>query len=238
MSVDDISGQRRATRTSVLVVDDHRMFAQAVRLLLQGEEDLEIAGIASSAEEAVVLVERSGPDVVVMDIDLPGLDGIEATRRIRERCPATRVAVITALRDENLIAQSLEAGAHGFLWKTRAAEDLIRTIRRVAAGELVMPEQGLMPLLSRLESVRNERSTGRGVLVTLTAREVEVLEALDKGATTDQIAGQLGVTRATVQSHVNGILTKLGVHTRLQAVILSRNGAGSQPSTTASEDGR
>jgi DNA-binding NarL/FixJ family response regulator len=163
---------------------------------------------------------------VVLDIDLPGLDGIEATRQIRERCPVTRVAVITALRDEGLIPQAVEAGAHGFLWKTRAAEDLIRTIRKVASGELVMPEEGLLPLLSRMESVRNERSEAHLILATLTGREVEVLEALDEGATTDQIAEQLGVARATVQSHVSAILTKLGVHTRLQAVVLFRNGAG------------
>jgi DNA-binding NarL/FixJ family response regulator len=138
------------------------------------------------------------------------------------------VAVITALRDEGLITQAVEAGAHGFLWKTRAAEDLIRTIRKVASGELVMPEEGLLPLLSRMESVRNERSEAHLILATLTGREVEFLEALDEGATTDLIAERLGVTRATVQSHVNAILTKLGVHTRLQAVVLFRRGGRSQ----------
>jgi DNA-binding NarL/FixJ family response regulator len=224
MSVEPMSRSPNDTKTRVLVVDDHQMFAQAVRLLLQGEDNLEIAGTASSGEEAVALVERVCPDVVIMDIDLPGLDGIEATRQIRQRRPQTKVAVITALRDETLITQSVEAGAHGFLWKTRAAEDLIRTIRRVAEGELVMPEQGLLPLLSRIESVRQERSGADTVLATLTAREVEVLEALDEGATTEQIEERFGVTRATVQSHVNAILTKLGVHSRLQAVVLFRNG--------------
>jgi len=211
-------------RTRILLVDDHRMFAQAVRLLLQGEDDMEAVETAGSAEEALALAERICPDVVLMDIDLPGLDGIEATRLIRRRCPSSCVVVITALRDEELIGRAVEAGARGFLRKTRAAEELISTIRGVVRGGMVLPEDGLSPVLSRLERHRAARSELQAVLDTLTARESEVLRGLDAGATTGDIAVTLGVTRTTVQSHVNSILTKFGVGTRLQAVLLYRGG--------------
>jgi DNA-binding NarL/FixJ family response regulator len=224
MTIERVSERKGTARIRVLLVDDHRMFAQAVRVLLQGEEGLEIAGTARSAEEALALVERVCPDVVVMDIDLPGLDGIEATRKVRERCPETGVVVITALRDESLITQAVEAGAHGFLWKTRAAEDLVRAIRNVAEGELALPQEGLLPLVQRVDGIRKIRSELESALASLTPREIDVLQALDEGATTDDIADRFGVAPATVQSHVNAILTKLGVHTRLQAVVLFRNG--------------
>jgi DNA-binding NarL/FixJ family response regulator len=198
------------------------MFAQAVRLLLQGETDLETVQTANSAEEALALAERICPDIVLMDIDLPGLDGIEATRLIRTQCPMTRVIVITALRDQDLIARAVEAGASGFLRKTRAAEELISTIKGVVRGGIVLPEDGLSAVVSRSERVRAERAQLDATLSSLTARELEVLRSLDAGATTEDIAGGLGVARVTVQSHVNSILAKFGVRTRLQAVLLYR----------------
>jgi DNA-binding NarL/FixJ family response regulator len=211
-------------RWRVFLVDDHRMFAQAMRLLLQGEDDIEMVGTASSAEEALVLVERICPDIVVMDIDLPGLDGIEATRQLRERCPTTRVAVITALRDGDLITRAVRAGARGFLLKTRAAEDLVGTIRSVAEGKMALPEEALLPLVQRMGGLKRESKRG-AVLSTLTGREMEVLRELDGGSTTEEIADALGLARTTIQNHVNAILMKFGVSTRLQAVLLYREGS-------------
>jgi DNA-binding NarL/FixJ family response regulator len=208
-------------KTRVLVVDDHEMFSEALAMLLTRQPDVVLVGSARDAEEAIRLldVDEIDPDVVLMDLDLPGIDGIQATRRIREMSPDAKVVVLTALQDPEIIADALAAGACGYVPKTRAVDELMDVVRRAAAGELVMPERDLAPVI---EQLRNGRAPqGERLLRRLTPRESEILRTLAAGETTSQVAEQLGISALTVQSHVKSILAKLGVHSKIEAVTLA-----------------
>ena len=204
----------------VLVVDDHEMFSEALTLLLAQQPDVNLLGSAKEADEALRMCRAEAPDVVLMDIDLPEVDGVEATRRIREACPRTKVIVLSGLEDPAIVATALAAGACGYIPKTRAAEDLMDVLLRAAAGELVLPEGDLAPVLAELQAGRMAPS-GRLGLRHLTPREAEILRALATGDSIPQIAERLGITALTVQSHVKNVLAKLGVHSRLEAVTLA-----------------
>lgn len=209
----------------VLIVDDHRLFADSLRALLMGEPGIEAIPPVHSAEEAIEWEMRDPVDVVVMDVDLPGADGIEGTRRIRRIDPEARIIVISALNDHDVIGEALAAGANGFISKTRAADDLVDAIKRVVAGELVIPSGELAPAVARIEERReNLRKRGQ-LLARLTPREVEILQAMARGASTSTIASQLGIGPLTVRGHVRSLLSKLGAHSRLEAVAHAR-GAG------------
>jgi DNA-binding NarL/FixJ family response regulator len=155
-----------------------------------------------------------------MDLDLPDGSGILATRRIRELSPDSKVVVLTALQDPEVIADALAAGACGYVPKTRAVEELMDVVRRAAAGELVMPERDLAPVLEQLRSSQARPDNDR-LLRRLTPRETQILRYLAAGETTTQVAGHLGISALTVQSHVKSILAKLGVHSKIEAVTLA-----------------
>ncbi|GIU98447.1 MAG: hypothetical protein KatS3mg014_0063 [Actinomycetota bacterium] len=204
----------------VLVVDDHELFCEAIGLALQGEAGLRLLAAAHDLDEALARCADHPPDVVLMDVDLPGVDGVEATRRLRAAHPEARVVMITGLEDPALIASALAAGACGFVPKTRAVEELVDVVRRAAAGELVMPEAHLAPVLAELQAGRGARPDLL-LLARLTPREGEILRALAAGDGIPEIAERLGISALTVQSHVKNILAKLNVHSRLEAVTLA-----------------
>ena len=205
--------------TRVLVVEDHEMFSEALELLLRRQPDVRLLGSARDADEAYRMMEGR-PDVVLMDLDLPGVDGIRATRHIRQLHPETKVVILTALLDPEMIADALAAGACGYVPKTRAVDELMHVVRRAAAGELVMPERDLAPVLEQLRNAR-ARPEGELLLRRLTHRETQILRALATGETTTQVAEELGISALTVQSHVKSILAKLGVHSKIEAVTLA-----------------
>jgi DNA-binding NarL/FixJ family response regulator len=207
-------------RIDVLVVDDHEMFSEALAMLLARQADVRLVGAAREAEEALRLCESETPDVVLMDIDLPEVDGVEATRRIRRACPGIKVVVLTGIDSPTIVASALAAGACGYVPKTRAVDDLMDVLHRAAAGELVMPEADLAPVLEQLRAGRGE-PPAEVALRRLTRREAEILRALAAGATIPEVASGLGISAQTVQSHVKNILAKLGVHSRLEAVTLA-----------------
>lgn len=205
-------------KVRVLVVDDHRMFAEALEMLLAGEEDVEIAGAVGTGEEALEVVARVGPDVVLMDIDLPGIDGIEATRRIRELSPLTQVVIITAYQEPAVMAQAIEAGACGFVPKTETADQLVGVIRGAAAGEMILPSGDIRAVLGKLQAAQRARNDADRLIDQLTSREIQILQSIAQGRSTKEVAESLFISQLTVQTHVKNILGKLGVHSKLEAV--------------------
>ncbi|HYT79698.1 MAG TPA: response regulator transcription factor [Actinomycetota bacterium] len=205
----------------VLIIDDHRMFADALQLLLGGEDDIDMAAAASTAEEALEVAGTVLPDVVLMDIDLPGIDGIEATRILRQRQPQARVVIITAFQQPDVIASAIDAGASGYVPKTHAADELVGVIRRAAAGEMVLPSKDIGAILGRLQKVREIRTDEGQLVARLTPRELEVLQLLADGKSTAEIAQSLFISPRTVRSHVKSVLAKLGAHSKLEAVTMA-----------------
>lgn len=205
----------------VLVVDDHEMFSEALALLFSRQPTIELIACARDAEEGIEIAGRERPQVVLMDLDLPGMDGIEATKRVRIICPEAKVVILTAIHSTAVIASALAAGACGYVPKTRAVDELLDLIRRAAAGEIVMPDSQLPLVLEQLESGREPVPVAEFALKRLTARETQILRALAAGDPTATIASDLGISPLTVQSHVKSILSKLGVHSKIEAVTLA-----------------
>jgi len=202
----------------VMLVEDHVLVREGTRELLEREEDLEVVAEAGDGEEAVRLAELRRPDVILMDVAMPRLNGIEATRRIKAANPATAVLVLTAYDDDQYIFAFLEAGAAGYLLKDVSTRDLVRAIRAVHAGESV-----LHPAVARkVVDYFAKRATGKpaeGAPETLTLRELEVLRLAARGMTNQQIADELTISVRTVQVHLSNIFGKLGVGSRTEAVL-------------------
>lgn len=205
----------------VLVVDDQEMFSEALALLLERQRGMTLVASAGTAEAGIALCRTERPDVVLMDLDLPDLDGIEATRRIKQDSPGAKVVVLSALSSPEAIAGALAAGACGYVPKSREVDELLDAVRRAAAGEIVMPATDLPIVLDLLENGRRPPSVGEFALRRLTARETEILRALAGGESTAAVAASLGISPLTVQSHVKSILAKLGVHSKIEAVTLA-----------------
>ena len=201
--------------TRVLVVDDHEVFSEALELFLTRQPDVRLVGSARDADEAMALLGKE-PNVVLMDLDMPGTDGIEATRRIRDAAPEAKVVLLTGVERPDAIAEALSAGACGYVPKSRAVDEVMDVVRRAAAGEIVMPASDLASVLGQLRG-----SSGVCGLARLTPRETQVLQALAAGETAAQIAASLGISTPTVQSHVKSILAKLGAHSKIEAVTLA-----------------
>jgi DNA-binding NarL/FixJ family response regulator len=172
-----------------------------------------VLGYLADAEDVVAYTAATGPDVVLMDIDMPGIDGVTATQRVVGACPGTKVVLITALSDPALVVRGVEAGASAFVAKERAAEDLVDAIRRAANGEAVFPPEAL-----RLIAESGD-AAGNGLGPPLTPRELEVLQGLADGLSTEELSEALFVSPRTVQGHVQSILTKLHARSKLEAVI-------------------
>lgn len=203
---------------NVIIVDDHRMVAEALQTLLEGEPDVGSVRICGTAEEAFDACSSGATDVVLMDIELPGINGIDATRRLLQGCPDANVVIITAFGDPHVMARAIEAGASGFISKARAADELIDVVRKAAAGEMVLPDGQATNILHQLHAARRRDATGVPI-VELSKREVEVLQAFADGLTSAQVAERLFISERTVQSHVRSVLGKLHVHSKLQAVL-------------------
>ena len=197
----------------VLIADDHAVVRQGLRTFLALQEDVEVVGEAEDGLEAVDGAERLQPDVALMDLVMPRLDGIEAIRRIREVSPETRVIVLTSFVDEDRMIPAVRAGAAGYLMKDVQPQELVRAIRTVHGGEVLLPPSVVAKLM---EEVAAERP-GAGEI--LTAREREVLTLVARGRANKLIALDLGVSEKTVKAHVSNILGKLGLHDRTQAAL-------------------
>jgi DNA-binding NarL/FixJ family response regulator len=209
--------------TRVLVADDQALLRTAFSSLIDAEEDLAVAGQAADGREAVELAASLAPDVVVMDIRMPVLDGIEATRQITAgpATAATRVLILTTFDLDEYVFEALRAGASGFALKSRPLEELLSAIRTVAAGEALLAPSVTRRLIAHFtEGDRVPRRTPPG-LAELTEREREVLSLVARGLSNTEIAGTLHVSIPTVKTHVSRILTKLGARDRTQLVVLA-----------------
>ncbi|MGN9809583.1 response regulator [Micromonospora sp. BQ11] len=207
--------------TTVLIVDDQPLQRMGFRMLLDGTPGMSVVGEASAGAEAVRMVEQTRPDVVLMDVRMPGMDGIEATRRITAAGSRTRVLILTTFDLDEYVYAGLRAGASGFLLKDARPEELIAGIRAVASGDSVVAPSLTRKLMDAYlqETAPTARADPR--LGTLSEREREVLEAIGQGATNTEIAERFTLTESTVKKHVGRVLAKIGARDRIQAVIFA-----------------
>jgi len=203
----------------IVIVDDQSMVRSGLRSLLETEPDLQVVAEAADGEGAVGLVEHHRPDVVLMDIRMPVLDGISATRRIVEEGLGTRVLVLTTFDLDEYVFQALRAGASGLLLKDATAEQLVAAVRTVAAGDALLDPAVTRRVIDAFVASPPPEPHDDGTLADLTAREMEVLRLMAHGRSNREIAAALFVGEATAKTHVSNVLSKLGLRDRVQAVI-------------------
>lgn len=206
----------------VLLADDHVVLRQGTAALLASEEDIEVVGQASDGREAVELAHQLKPDIVVMDVRMPELSGIDATRKIRRASPSVQVLVLTAHDDDQYVFALLEAGASGYLLKTAPVSKLVAAIRQVEAGESPLSPSIARKIVVRMSNQEEESSPAgeENDVEMLTSRELEVLQLLARGMSNRQIAEKLVISDRTVQAHLTNIFAKMGISSRLEAVLL------------------
>ena len=206
-STDAAPQQREIT---CLIVDDHEVVREGLRLALSRAPHIRVIGEASDGESAVTLVERRRPDVVIMDVRMPGMDGLAATKVLTERMPDVSVLIFTAYSERSLLSRGLESGAKGYILKEAPHQTLLRAIEKVAGGEGYV-DPALMPAFL----------TGKGKDEMLTGREREILQLLADGMSNQDVAAKLFISQETVKSHVRHILAKLEADTRTHAVAIA-----------------
>ena len=209
----------------VLLADDQQMVRAGFRMILESEQDIEVVGEAENGEQATAATHRLRPDVVLMDIQMPGVDGLQATRRITGSAEsASRVVILTTFERDEYVFEALQAGASGFLLKEVATHELAEAIRIVAAGDSLLAPKITRRIIERFVAERPIDPELQRRAEQLTEREVEVLRCVAKGMTNAEIAAELFVSEATVKSHVSHILAKLGARDRAQAVAFAYEG--------------
>jgi DNA-binding NarL/FixJ family response regulator len=199
-----------ADEITTLIVDEHEVVREGLRLSLSRAPNIRVIGEASDGAAAVELAERRKPDVVIMDVRMPGMDGLEATKLLSERVPECKVLIFTAFSERSLLTRGLESGAKGYILKEAPHQTLVRAIEKVAQGEGYV-DPALMPAFL----------TGKDSGDMLTGREREILQLLADGLSNADVAGKLFISQETVKSHVRHILTKLEADTRTHAVAIA-----------------
>jgi DNA-binding NarL/FixJ family response regulator len=204
---------------NVIICDDQAIIRDGLEMLLNLERDIEVVGLAQDGAQAVELVAEHRPDLVLMDLKMPGMNGIEATRRIRSRYPAVRVLVLTTYDDDEWVFDAIRAGASGYLLKDTPREEVIKAVRGTVEGRSFVDPEVAGKLLGHVASQQTQPRS----LVTdkLTDREVDVLRLLARGFTNADIAAELHLSEGTVRNHVSAILAKLDVADRTQAAVIA-----------------
>ncbi|GAB4515007.1 MAG: response regulator transcription factor [Anaerolineae bacterium] len=197
----------------VLIVDDHTVVRQGLRLLMEAQADIEVVGEAASGEEALIAAKESKPDVILLDLIMSGMSGLDVLRELQKQATASRTLVLTSSLDDHIVRQALQAGAHGYLLKTSRSNDMLDAIRQTA--------QGISTLDSAVTRVLQQHLTGKDPLDTLTPREREVFDLLAYGMNNPQIAEKLVVSEATVRTHVTSVLDKLRLRDRTQVMVFA-----------------
>jgi len=199
------------TRLRVLLAEDHAVVREGTRQILEQDPGIEVVGEAEDGADVVAAAARLRPDVVLLDLSLPVLNGVEATRRIRATESGTQILILSAYDDEDYVVAAIEAGASGYLLKTAHAADVIAAIRAVARGEVVLHPAIARHLVARATDGPDRES--------LTARELDILRLAARGQRTKEIADHLSLSTRTVEAHFTGIFNKLGVSTRTEAIV-------------------
>ena len=209
----------------VVIADDHGLVREGLRAVLENEPDLEVIGEAEDGREALEVCRRVHPDLILMDVRMPEVDGLEATRRIKDEMPNISVVMVTMHENPDYLLEAIRAGAAGYILKDASAERLVEAVRRTLDGESPLNQELAMRLLTRMaseggSSTGTHREERQGPMPEgITPREAEVLQHLALGRTNPQIAENLEVSRGTVKIHVQNIIAKLGVSDRTQAAV-------------------
>jgi NarL family two-component system response regulator LiaR len=211
-------------KVTVLIVDDHAVVRRGLRTFLELQAEVEVVGEAANGQEAIEQVSQLRPDVVLMDLVMPRLDGIEATRRIRSLNPEARVLILTSFAEDERVFPAIEAGAHGYLLKDVSPDDLVRAVLAAARGEAQLHPEITRKLMEQVAARASkpdpeEAGSDRTRLEELTDRELEVLRLIAQGLNNREIAGALTISEKTVKTYVSNILSKLHLADRTQAAI-------------------
>lgn len=209
----------------VLLADDQAMLVAALSTILNAQDDIEVVATANTGSEAVTAALSHRTDVAILDIRMPGMDGIAAAQAILSRVPECRIIMLTTFNEEELVAQSIAAGAHGFLLKDADPEVLVGAVRDVAKGESVLASQVTGPVLEayRTALTRGELSAQeRQGLSLVTRREMEVLSLIARGATNSEIAAEMVIAETTVKTHVSSLMSKLAARDRVAMVLVAQ----------------
>jgi two-component system, NarL family, response regulator LiaR len=204
----------------VLLADDHAVLRESLRHFLEEESEFEVVAEASNGEDAVNLTVELNPDIIIMDISMPGLNGIEATRQIKSRCPRVAILALTVHNDNEYVYGIMKAGATGYLVKTVSASEVIHAIRLLIAGETVL-SPSVSQQIFKDQLAQDDRNLNTSVTETLTARELEMLRLVAKGTSNKDIALKLGLSLNSVKSYLTTIFLKLNVRSRTEAVVIS-----------------
>jgi two-component system response regulator NreC len=211
---------------SVLIADDHGLIRAGLRALLQGVAEISVVGEAEDGYAALRRISELKPDIVLMDISLPGLSGLEATRQVREISPTTRVLVLTVHEDEGMLRESIRAGAHGYILKRAADSDLLQAIRVVSQGDMYIYPSLTSALVKDLSP---HVSTEEDTIPVLTPREKDVLLLLARGYTNRQIAAEMNLSTRTIEGHRSSLVNKLRVSSRVELMnYVEEHGLGSK----------
>jgi DNA-binding NarL/FixJ family response regulator len=213
----------------VVIADDQGLVRGGFRLILDAQPDIEVAGEAADGHEALEISGRTSPDLVLMDIRMPKLDGIEATRRLLARASPPRVLMLTTFDLDEYVYEAMKAGASGFLLKDTDPAELVRAVRVILAGEALLAPQITRRLVERFTRLPPPGLARPAALGELSDRELEVLRLVSRGLTNAEIAGRLFLSAATVKTHVSRVLAKLGLRDRIQAVVLAYEAGLVQP---------
>ena len=207
-------------RIRIVIADDHELFRRGLRLVLEDEPDIEVIGEAGDGEETVAMVTESVPDVVVMDVRMPVLSGIEATQRIKEDLPHTKILMLTISDEEEDLYEAIKAGANGYLLKEISIDEIGNAVRSVHGGQSLISPSMASKLLNEFASmVKKEDEKQQVPAPRLTSREMEVLTFVAQGMNNREISKMLFISENTVKNHVRNILEKLHLHSRMEAVV-------------------
>jgi two-component system NarL family response regulator len=205
-----------ADKVRVLIADDHTLFRKGVRKMLEAEEDMQVVGEAATGQEALEQARMVMPDVIIMDIQMPDMDGIEATRTLRREMPRIGIIFVTMFRDDEFVFRGLQAGGRGYILKDADPETMLRAIRAVAHGESLLGPAVAQKVLRQFSALPGRQAP---LVDDLTPREQEVLTLIAQGRSNKEIARELCISEKTVKNHINNIFSKLHVYDRTQAML-------------------